>query len=177
MTDDTTGADGFVHLAVADAPDAPSATDHKFEVDEGVGTTTFGYNLYVADAGQRLPWGRHEHPDHEELFHVLEGAITVETSGGDYRVDAGEALFVPPGHPQRAVAASDGTRVVAVGAPKETDGAVIREPCPACGEATDRDHEVRDGGDTYVLYCAGCGAETDRLTSGVEGDGRRGGDP
>lgn len=172
MDQDTEDTEGFEHLRVAEAPDAPSAADHKYEVDEGVGATAFGYNVYEADAGQRLPWGRHEHPDHEELFHVLAGSLAVETPAGDYRVGTGEALFVPPGHPQRAVAAADGTRVVAVGAPKGSDGAVLSEPCPACGEATDRDHEAVDGGDTYVLYCADCGAETDRLDSGVDGDAR-----
>jgi hypothetical protein len=64
------------------------------------------------------------------------------------------------------VAAADGTRVVAVGAPKGSDGAVVEEHCAACGESTGRDYEIEEDGEVYVLYCAGCGAEADRLVVG-----------
>jgi quercetin dioxygenase-like cupin family protein len=174
MSDDT-GSDAedertYRHLHIEDARDAPSLTDHKYELDEAVDAREFGFNLYVASEGQLLPWGRHHHPDHEEVFYVLEGVLVVEMGpeGGTetLRVGADEALFVPPGTVNRAVAAADGTRVIAVGAPKASDGAVISEPCEACGESTGRDYEVEEDGDVYVLYCAGCGAEADRLVAG-----------
>jgi len=172
MSDDT-GSDTqderpYRHLHVEEAPDAPSLTDHKYELDEAVDAREFGFNLYVAGEGQRLPWGRHHHPDHEEAFYVLEGALAVEMgrAGETVRIGPDEALFVPPGTTNRAVAAEDGTRVVAVGAPKASDGAVIEERCGACGEATGRDYEVEEDGDVYVLYCAACGAEADRLVAG-----------
>lgn len=173
MSDDGDSEDerSYHHLRIEDARDAPSRTDHKYELDEAVGAREFGFNVYVAGEGQPLPWGRHHHPDHEETFYVIEGALTVEMGPeGEtetVRVGPDEALFVPPGTWNRAVAAEDGTRVVAVGAPKDSDGAVIGEPCAACGEPTGRDYEVEDGGDVYVLYCAACGAESDRLVAGT----------
>jgi len=159
----------FRKVVVDDLPDAPNPTRHKKEVDEAVGASEFGFNLYVADPGEKLPWARHRHPDHEELLYVLEGVVRVETPDGEYRVEAGEAFFVPPDASQRAVATGDApARVIAVGAPKTSDGAVIEERCPECGAETDREYEVADDGETYVLYCADCGAEADRLVAGPE---------
>lgn len=176
MADDATpdpdpldGEYDYAQVTVEDLPDAPNPTRHKREVDEAVGGTAFGYNVFVADPGEALPWGYHYHPRHEELLHVLEGELRVETPVGEFSVGAGEVLFVPPDHPQKAVAVGEGpTSVIAVGAPKASDGAAIAEECGACGERTDRDHEAveEDGVQVYVLTCAGCGAETDRLRPG-----------
>lgn len=158
----------YAHVVVDDLPDAPNPTRHKKEVDEAVGATAFGFNVVTADAGERIPWGYHRHPDHEELFYVLDGSLVVETPEREYEVAAGEAFFVPRGKPQRAVAGEQGCRLVAAGAPKATDDAVISERCPLCGEETGRDYRVEelDGTTAYVLTCDACGAETDRLTSG-----------
>lgn len=115
--------------------------------------------------------GYHYHPDHEELLHVLDGALRVETPVGECRVEAGEVLFVPADHPQKAIAVGEKpARVIAVGAPKDADEAVIVERCPDCGERAGRTYKaVSEGGTTaYVLTCSGCGATIDRL---VPGDG------
>jgi quercetin dioxygenase-like cupin family protein len=123
----------FRKVAVDDLPDAPNPTRRKKEVDEAVGATEFGFNVYVADPGQQLPWGEHRHPSHEELLYVVAGEIRAETPGDDYAVGLGEAFFVPPGAQQRAVAVGEGpARVIAVGAPKVDDGAIIEEQCPEC---------------------------------------------
>jgi quercetin dioxygenase-like cupin family protein len=159
----------YAQVAVADLPDAPNPTRGKREVDEAVGGAAFGYNVFIADPGEPLPWGYHYHPDHEELLHVLDGALRVETPVGERRVEAGEVLFVPPDHPQKAVAAGEvPARVIAVGAPKEADDAVIADRCPDCGERTGRTYESvsEDGTTVYVLTCSGCGAATDRLVPG-----------
>jgi quercetin dioxygenase-like cupin family protein len=159
------------HLHSEDAPDAPSPTAHKYEIDQAVGATEFGFNRYVARPGQRIPWGRHYHPEHEEAFYVVRGAAEFRVGPLDaqetVRVGAGEVFYVPPNTPQEAVAVGDEElELLAVGAPKATDGAVIEEECPACGEVTGRDFEVVDGGATYVLFCEACGEEVDRLVSG-----------
>lgn len=166
MTDDDRG---YRLVDVSALPDGVTPATGKKEIDEAVGATAFGCNLYLADAGEQLPWGYHYHPDHEELFYVLSGALTVETPEGERRVEADEAFFVPPGHRNRARAAADGTRVVAVGAPKGSDGAVIEEECPECGAETRRETERVEGGGedgrpTYALRCVECGTETRRLS-------------
>ena len=172
MSEDTTPEDDRTcrHLRVEEAPDAPSFTDHKYELDEGVGAREFGLNVYDASEGQLLPWGRHHHPDHEEVFYVLSGELAVEMgpegAAETVLVRADEVLFVPPGTVNRAVAAADGTRVVAVGAPKSSDPAVVEERCGACGESTGRDYEVEENGAVSALYWAECGAEADRLVVG-----------
>lgn len=156
-------------VTVNDLPDVPNPTRSKKQVDEAVGASEFGFNVYTAAPGERVPWGYHRHPEHEELFYVLEGALSFETPDGEYRVEAGEAFFVPADAPQTASATGDvPARFVAVGAPKDADGAVIDEECPACGERTDREYETdeSDGGDAYVLFCSDCGAEVDRFGVG-----------
>jgi quercetin dioxygenase-like cupin family protein len=175
MTDETGDQEPrtYRHVRADEAPDAPSPTTHKYEVDEAVGTTEFGLNVYVAEPGQRVPWGRHYHPDHEEAFYVTQGCLEVTLGPVEtpdvVRVEAGEVLFVPPNTPQRAEAVGDERlEMVAVGAPKANDTAVVEERCPACGELTGREFDVEDGGATYVLSCADCAAELDRLRSGPD---------
>jgi len=136
----------------------------KRELDEALGISTFGLNYFVADPGEQVPWGRHRHPDHEEAFYVLEGRLRVETPDGEFSVGPDEAFYVPANHWNRAVAAGDEPcRLLAMGAPKEGDEAIIEEPCPECGESTGREYETKDDGETYVLSCADCGAETMRF--------------
>jgi quercetin dioxygenase-like cupin family protein len=157
----------YSKVTVSSLPDAPNPTRHKREVDEAVGATEFGFNVYVAEPGEQLPWGYHRHPDHEELLYVLEGELAVETEEETVAVGTGEAFFIPPETPNEARAVGDTpARVVAVGAPKESDGAVIAEECPACGAESDRTY--REEGDAYVLSCVACGETVKRLTPGPE---------
>ena len=159
--------DGLRRVRVDDLPSGLSPARAKREVDEAVGATAFGFNVYDADPGELIPWGRHRHPDHEELFYVERGTLVVETDAGTERLAAGEALFVPPDRHQRAVAGEEGVRLVAVGAPKATDDAVVEEACGSCGGVTrwEASVEESDGGRTVVLTCGGCGAETRRFSS------------
>jgi quercetin dioxygenase-like cupin family protein len=161
----------YQHLHFEDAPDAPSRTTHKYEVDRAVGATEFGLNRFVAEPGQRVPWGRHAHPDHEEAFYVISGTVAFTVGPLDeaetVQVGPGEIFYVPANTYQTAVAVGDNQlEMLAVGAPKSTDGATIEEKCSECGEVTGRDFDVVDAGETYVLYCDACDAEVDRLVSG-----------
>jgi quercetin dioxygenase-like cupin family protein len=157
----------FEKVAVEALPDAPNPTRHKKEVDEAVGATEFGFNVYEAAPGERVPWGYHRHPNHEELFYVLSGALAVEVADETVRVEAGEVLFLPPDTLNLARAVGEEpARFVAVGAPKDGDEAIIEQECPSCGEVADVESE--DVGDEYVLTCAACGTELDRLTPGPE---------
>jgi mannose-6-phosphate isomerase-like protein (cupin superfamily) len=151
-------------VSVDGLPNAPSPAHAKKEVDEALGIDAFGFNVYTVFPGERVPWGFHRHPRHEEVFYVFEGTLTVDTADEPLTVGAGEVLRIPPDHPNRAHNADEGVvRLVAVGAPKETEDAVIEERCPSCEEVTGRRGERIDDGDTVVLLCSECGAETDRF--------------
>ncbi|UIP01078.1 cupin domain-containing protein [Halobaculum sp. CBA1158] len=164
---------GYRHVAVEEVANTPNPTRVKRELDEAVGASLFGCNYYEADPGERVPWGYHRHPDHEEMFYVIAGELAVETPDRTYRVGPDEAFFVPENAPNRAVAAGDEPcRFLALGAPKDADGAVIEEACPACGAVTDREYEVQtvDAGvnpdvTEYVLSCAECGETVDRFSA------------
>jgi mannose-6-phosphate isomerase-like protein (cupin superfamily) len=166
----------YPRVQVDEVSDTPNPTAHKREIDEALGANAVGFNLYVARPGERLPWGYHYHPDHEELLYVLDGKLEIETDGrldreSSFRVGAGEALLIPAGAPQctRAVGESS-ARVIAVGAPKDADSAVIEGYCPACEKRTDRTYEPieAEGEPIYVLSCTECGTETDRFGAGPD---------
>jgi quercetin dioxygenase-like cupin family protein len=82
-----------------------------------LGISAFGTNAYSAEkAGQRVV-EEHSEPDgHEEMYVVLRGRATFTL--GDDELDAGPGtlVFVRPGTRRGAVAAEDGTFVLAVGA-------------------------------------------------------------
>lgn len=156
-------------VAVEDVENTPNPTRVKRELDEAVGASTFGINYYVADPGEQIPWGRHRHPDHEEAFYVLSGELQVETPDGTFAVAADELFFVPENRWNRAVAVGDEPcRLLALGAPKDSDSAVIEDECPECNELTRweaeriADEEGADEG--WVLSCTVCGVETNRFS-------------
>jgi len=179
----------YPRVQVDEVSDTPNPTAHKREIDEALGANAVGFNLYVARPGERLPWGYHYHPDHEELLYVLDGKLEIETPEtrsenaevdetdgrldceSSFRVGAGEALLIPAGAPQctRAVGESS-ARVIAVGAPKDADSAVIEGYCPACEKRTDRTYEPieAEGEPIYVLSCTERGTETDRFGAGPD---------
>lgn len=151
-------------LAVEDVENTPNPTRVKRELDEAVGATAFGLNYYVADPGEQVPWGRHRHPDHEEAFYVLSGELQVETPEGEFSVGADELFFVPENCWNRAVAVGDEPcRLLALGAPKDSDSSVIEDECPECGELTRWETERMDDAEGWVLRCSDCGAETKRI--------------
>ena len=49
------------------------------DADVAVGASAFGFDVYEAAPGERLPWGYHRHPEHEEPFYVVAGELAVET--------------------------------------------------------------------------------------------------
>ncbi|MEF8800222.1 MAG: hypothetical protein V5A38_07680 [Halolamina sp.] len=54
--------------------------------------------------------------------------------------------------------------MLALGAPKDSDSAVIEERCPGCGEVTRWESERMDNGEGWVLHCPECGTETTRFS-------------
>jgi quercetin dioxygenase-like cupin family protein len=80
------------------------------------GITAFGANAYTARAGQRLIEDHSEQDGHEELYAVLRGRATFTLGEEEVDAPAGTLVFVRPGTRRGAIAAEDGTAVLAVGA-------------------------------------------------------------
>ena len=79
----------------------------------------FGSNAYSAErAGQRVVEEHSETGGHEELYVVVSGRATFTVGGDEVDASAGTLVFVRPGTRRGAVAAEDGTTVLAVGAPR-----------------------------------------------------------
>ena len=81
------------------------------------GISAFGTNAYTAEkAGQRVIEEHSERDGHEEMYVVLRGRVTFTLGDDDVDAPAGTLVFARPGTKRGAVAAEDGTAVLAVGA-------------------------------------------------------------
>lgn len=90
------------------------------------GIGAFGANAYSGDAGQPVVEEHAEENGHEELYVVLRGRATFTLGDEEVDAPAGTLLFVRPGTERGAVAAEDGTAVLAIGAQQ----GVVFEPSP-----------------------------------------------
>ena len=82
------------------------------------GIQAFGANAYTAErAGQRVVEEHREAQNgHDELYFVMTGRATFRLEGEEVDAPAGTCVFVRPGTLRGAVAAEDGTAVLAFGA-------------------------------------------------------------
>ena len=81
------------------------------------GISAFGTNGYSAEkAGQRVVEEHRERDGHEEMYIVLRGRATFTLDDDELDARAGTLVFVRPGTRRGAIAAEDGTFVLAVGA-------------------------------------------------------------
>jgi uncharacterized protein (DUF2249 family)/quercetin dioxygenase-like cupin family protein len=69
-------------------------------------------NVVVLPAGGEI--GRHVGPDVDVMFHVLDGAATIETEAGDVPVASGDVVWLPKRSERRIVAGPDGVRYLTV---------------------------------------------------------------
>ena len=90
------------------------------------GITAFGTNAYTARAGQRVIEEHSERDNHQEMYVVLRGRATFTLGDDEIDAAAGTIVFVRPGTKRGAIAAEDGTAVLAVGA----KAGVVFEPSP-----------------------------------------------
>ena len=90
------------------------------------GITAFGTNAYTGDAGQRVIEEHYERDNHQEMYVVLRGRATFTLGDGEVDAPAGTIVFVRPGTKRGAIAAENGTAVLAVGAKP----GVVFEPSP-----------------------------------------------
>jgi quercetin dioxygenase-like cupin family protein len=79
------------------------------------GITAFGTNAYTARAGQRVVEEHYERDGHEEMYVVLRGRATFALGEDEVDAPAGTLVYARPGTKRGAIAAEDGTAVLAVG--------------------------------------------------------------
>jgi len=90
------------------------------------GITAFGTNAWTGDAGQRVIEEHFERDNHQEMYVVIRGRATFTLGDDEIDAPAGTIIYAGPGTKRGAVAAEDGTAVLAVGAKP----GVVFEPSP-----------------------------------------------
>lgn len=129
---------------------------------DALGTTDVAVNYYELDPDEGLSGGPHTHMDQEELFYVLAGEVAFDVAeDDDLSLGAGEAVRFAPGEVQHGYNDGDGpARVLAVGAPRDSED--IRSPgsCPACGEDALLEVSVHEDGSGLEIGCPDCGETT-----------------
>jgi quercetin dioxygenase-like cupin family protein len=112
------------HARVDDVP--AERWDNGLEwrpVRHHLGIEAFGAGSWHGDAGVELIEEHTERvegaDEHEELYLVFRGRATFAVDGEEIDAPAGTLVSVPdPGATRKAVAAEDGTAILAIGAPK-----------------------------------------------------------
>lgn len=147
------------------------------ELTGPLNTSNVAISRYALEPGERFSGSLHTHMDQEEVFLVVAGTATFETTASDgsdsgdtptdIEVHAGEAIRFAPGEFQTGRNAGDEPVVAfALGAPRDSDVVRIsRIPvlddtdvsCPECGRG---DMQIaRDGDADFV--CPDCGGTLD----------------
>jgi tetratricopeptide (TPR) repeat protein len=111
---------GYEILSIDDLDRYPGATDEApilLPLRRRVGFRPFGVNCWAAPAPGGLVIERHYEQDgDEELYVVVRGHATFTIDGEALDAPAGTLVFLPdPAARRRAVAAQDGTTVLAIG--------------------------------------------------------------
>lgn len=152
------------HVDVDDVDDRMGPADVKRDVSRALGATDMALNYYELAPGDALGFGYHRHSGQEEVFYVVEGAVTFETEDGEVAVDAGEAVRFAPGEWQLGTNEGD-ERVVALalGAPQDMGETTMLRECPDCEGQTENEIQMADDRSALVTICGECGAETGRF--------------
>jgi hypothetical protein len=117
-------------VRLGDIPEIAVAGVRWRPVRRTLGVTAFGINAYVADAGQQVVEDHDEAGGggaggHEELYLVVSGRATFTAGGQEIDAPAGTLVWLPdPAERRSAVAAQDGTTVVAIGGRPGASGPV-----------------------------------------------------
>ncbi|WP_313692202.1 cupin domain-containing protein [Halorarum halobium] len=156
---------------------------------DALGCTDLALNYYELAPGDSFAFAYHSHDAQEEVFVVIEGEATFETSArpggtedapgepgsGDVRevsVGPNEAIHFAPGEFQRGWNRGDErVRAFALGAPLVYEGGETLVECPECGDRTE--HDIVDADDepaARAVVCTECGTETQRWRRGPDGE-------
>lgn len=91
-------------------------------VDAAVGAKTLDLHMNILQPGSRATAPYHLHTNAENIYFVLQGKLGLRTEGEDVFVDAGCAVFIPPGVPHSVWNAGGiEARILEIYAPPEAD--------------------------------------------------------
>lgn len=155
------GGDGMDHIDIDEAErGGPTGSDVGMRpLGDPLGTDDVAVNFYRLEPGEGFSGGMHAHLDQEEVFVVVEGEATFETTDDEVTVGPREAIRFAPGEYQTGRNEGD-TEVVALalGAPKESTEIRVPTACRECGNDTLAAEPSEDG---IRFVCPECGAEAD----------------
>jgi quercetin dioxygenase-like cupin family protein len=85
-------------------------------VRHGLGVQAFGLQVedFPPNADQ-YPEHDHSHDSQEEVFIVMEGAVTLQAGGEEHELRPGAFARVGPGEKRKLVTGKEGARVIAIG--------------------------------------------------------------
>lgn len=119
-----------------------------------LGTTNLAINVYQLAPGERLPGGLHAHMDQEEIFLILEGTATFETTTDTVTLSANEIVRFAPGEFHAGLnAAATELRILALGAPPESTDIRLPLACPECDHTS---MQVISNADKSEFVCPAC---------------------
>ena len=123
----------------------PTSTHHRWTDIEPEQMTPLVTRQYIVGTnvmlarlglkkGARVPQHHHRH---EQVSHVVEGALNFLLEGREVIVRAGEILCIPPHVPHEVIALEDSVALDIFNPPREDwingDDAYLRSPAPARG--------------------------------------------
>lgn len=95
-------------------------------VRAGLGVSSFGLQVIELPPNfEHYPEHDHSHDEQEEVYTVLEGAVTLRAGGEDHELTPGVFARVGPGEKRKLVSGDEGVRVLALGG---TPGSVYSAP-------------------------------------------------
>jgi mannose-6-phosphate isomerase-like protein (cupin superfamily) len=99
----------------------PDHDERFLSLRRALGVTSFGINQMILQPGQRMRIHRHRHQ--EEVYLVLEGALTVAIDGDETELARGELMRVAPGVRRQLINYGPGrVLLIALGGSAEHDG-------------------------------------------------------
>jgi mannose-6-phosphate isomerase-like protein (cupin superfamily) len=126
-----------------------------------LGTTDVAANYYALDPGESFVAGLHAHMDQEEIFFVLEGTVTFETTrdpAADPRtvaVESGQVVRFGRGEYQQGRnEGHEQATAIALGAPPNSTSGREPRTCPDCSESEYLDTAIVDG--QLKAQCPAC---------------------
>lgn len=144
-------------VAIDDVGPHPRLDADRRDLTDPLDTDGLALNRFTLAPGEWCS-GLHCHEDQEEVYVVFDGSLTVETLDGESTLGADEAVRFAPG--EYHAGRNDGderVRLLALGAPRDTEAIRIPLACPDCGQIGLRPGMGDDG---PVLGCPDCLGET-----------------